>query len=408
MNIIYWGINLIIFILPLYLLRFKIFGIPTTALEISIYLVFLIWLAKGVYRKFLKKFAKENKWLLLGILLLIIGVTVSTLFSSNIKVSAGIWKGWFIDPILFFVLVASTIKTPAQIKTVLLSYFSSGFLVSFISFFYLAQKNLDPVGRLQVFYNSPNYLAMYLAPAFIIGIYFLIFNLIKKEQKTDKSFLCIRLFSLFSDSPVKELKFFITTGLLFLFVALFFTQSFGAWIGILYAIGFGLFIYLLKSKKTLALVVLGFILITSLILVQLALIQKYSSLEARLLIWQKAIEIFKKSPILGIGPGTFENYFPPYPIWGVPQPHNIFLAFLLQTGIIGFIGFILVLIWFFKNAFRKTEKDLLSKIFILDLLLISVMTYILTHGLVDTTYWKNDLSIIFWFLIALMTVKRKI
>jgi len=176
----------------------------------------------------------------------------------------------------------------------------------------------------------------------------------------------------------------------------------------LYGIGFGLFVYLLKSKKLLALSILGFTLIASLILVQLALIQKYSSLEARLLIWQKAIEIFKKSPILGIGPGTFENYFPPYPIWGVPQPHNIFLAFLLQTGIIGFAGFILILIWFFKNAFRKVRKNLLAEIFILDLLLISVMTYILTHGLVDTTYWKNDLSAIFWFLIALMSVKRKI
>ena len=408
MNIIYLGINLIIFILPLYLLRFKILGIPTTALEISIYLIFLLWLAKGNYKKFLRRLIKENKWLSIGILLLIVGVTISTLFSSDIKISAGIWKGWFLDPILFFILIISTIKTRTQIKTVLLSYFSSGFLVAFISFFYLAQKKLDPIGRLQAFYNSPNYLAMYLAPAFIIGFYFLVFKLIKKEQKTNKDFLCLKFFSFFSGNPAKELKFFIATGLLFLSVALFFTQSFGAWVGVLYGIGFGLFVYLLKSKKLLALSILGFTLIASLILVQLALIQKYSSLEARLLIWQKAIEIFKKSPILGIGPGTFENYFPPYPIWGVPQPHNIFLAFLLQTGIIGFAGFILILIWFFKNAFRKVRKNLLAEIFILDLLLISVMTYILTHGLVDTTYWKNDLSAIFWFLIALMSVKRKI
>jgi len=27
--------------------------------------------------------------------------------------------------------------------------------------------------------------------------------------------------------------------------------------------------------------------------------------------------------------------------------------------------------------------------------------YILIHGLVDTTYWKNDLSIIFWLVIVL-------
>jgi putative inorganic carbon (HCO3(-)) transporter len=133
-----------------------------------------------------------------------------------------------------------------------------------------------------------------------------------------------------------------------------------------------------------------------------ALIQKESSFDARIVIWQEAWEVFKANPILGIGPGTFGNYFPPYPELGVPQPHNIFLAFLLQTGIIGFIGFIWLLIWFFRTG----VKLFIVHCSLFTVTLMSVMVYILVHGLIDTTYWKNDLSVLFWTVIALMVVFR--
>lgn len=122
------------------------------------------------------------------------------------------------------------------------------------------------------------------------------------------------------------------------------------------------------------------------------------SLNARVEIWQKAWQVFKTNPILGIGPGTFGDYFPPYPEWGVPQPHNLYLAFLLQTGILGFIGFLWLIVWFYKNGINLPA----GKAGNLNIILISIMSYILIHGLVDTTYWKNDLSIIFWLMIGLM------
>ena len=126
------------------------------------------------------------------------------------------------------------------------------------------------------------------------------------------------------------------------------------------------------------------------------------SFDARLIIWQKALEVFKNYPLTGIGPGTFEDYFPSYPIWGVPQPHNLYLAFLIQTGIIGFIGFIWLLVWFFKSKIRSPITD-----YELRITLIMVMVYILVHGLVDTTYWKNDLSVMFWTFIGLMIILKK-
>ena len=369
MKTLTWGIYLVVFCLPLYLVRFKIFGIPTTVLEILIYVLFVFWLIKGFGFGEFKKLLITRYSLLITVTLILIGVSLATVFSSDLRISAGIWKAWFIDPILFFIVLINAIKNSEQIKKVLYSLFLSGTVVSTISLVYLILGKLDPVGRLQAFYTSPNYLAMYLAPALIIG-----FGLITRKNIISSTFI---LFSIIC-----------------LVLSIIFTYSFGAWLGIVAALGFGFFIYLLKLKKRLAWVILGFSLVFILILGYLALIQRGASLETRLIIWQRAFEVFKTHPILGIGPGTFEGY---------PQPHNIFLAFLLQTGIVGFIGFIWLLIWFLKTGFMNLASFNDARFI---LILISMMIYILVHGLVDTTYWKNDLSALFWTVTALMVISK--
>ncbi|MCK4525454.1 MAG: O-antigen ligase family protein, partial [Candidatus Andersenbacteria bacterium] len=131
-----------------------------------------------------------------------------------------------------------------------------------------------------------------------------------------------------------------------------------------------------------------------------------SSFHSRLMIWNSAGEIIKDNPLFGIGPGTFqetylsyaEKFDEPYLEWAVPQPHNVFLAFYLQTGLIGFVGFVLILIWFFncRNRAMPCFYNIIN----------ALMIYILIHGLVDTTYWKNDLALMFWLIIGMMFVKN--
>lgn len=329
MRLLTYGICLVVFCLPLYLLRFEIFSIPTTALEVMIYVLFIVWLVRGFK---LSEFRK----LPIAILLILVGVSLATVFSSDLRTSVGIWKGWFIDPLLFFVVVISVVKNSEQVKKIFHSLFLSGTVVAIISLIYLIQGNLDPAGRLQAFYNSPNYLAMYLAPALIIGIC--------------TTFNVVHLLAVVC-----------------LLLSIFFTKSFGAWLGILAVIAL---ISGIKQKR----IILILMLIAILALGFFAITQRPSSFEARIIIWQKTFESYKNNPVIGIGPG-------------ISHPHNIFLAFLLQTGLIGFIGFIWLLAWFYK---KKTSIALMS-----------IMTYILVHGLVDTTYWKNDLSALFWLIIAL-------
>jgi O-antigen ligase len=396
MKILTRGICLVVFCLPLYLVRFKVFGIPTTVLEILIYALFIFWLVKEFRFCKFKNLLITNYSLLVAIILIFIGVSLATIFSSDLRTSAGIWKAWFVDPILFFIVLISVIKSEEQIKKVLSSLFLSGTAVSIIALGYLILGKLDPVGRLQAFYTSPNYLAMYLAPALIIGLSFLIFRNPKYpfcSAARGRSYNPPIIFKN-NDSPLKSQKpyFGFLSGIILLLVILFFAHSYGAWLGIIAAIGLGLFICLFKSSKKLAWAICVLILIILLLLGYFALSQRQASFDARLIIWQKAWEVFKANPIFGIGPGTFGNYL---------QPHNIFLAFLLQTGFMGFIGFIWLLAWFFKAGIKNRELR------IINITLMSVMAYILVHGLVDTTYWKNDLSAVFWIIIGLMAVLKK-
>lgn len=385
MNALKWWIYLIVFCLPLYLLRFKIFGIPTTALELMIYGLFLFWLANKGYKNLSAVF-KDERLLVLGIILLMVGISVATGFSWDLRVSAGIWKGWFADAVLFFVIFATTLKSK-DIKKVFYGFVLSGFVVSVISLVYLLQGNLNFQGRLQGIYDSPNFLAMALSIPLIISLCFSLRFPFRTSSKKHLNMGCF-LYPMFC--------------LLFLLVLLF-TKSYGAWLGIAVALVFGTVVYLYgQNKKKLALLLIIFIFAVIFIfgIIKIQSLEGLKSFDARFVIWQKAWQVFKTYPIIGIGPGTFQDYFPLYPKWGVPQPHNIFLAFLTQTGLLGFIGFIVLLIWFFRNGLKlfKTQYSLL---------LIMIMAYILIHGLVDTTYWKNDLAMIFWIIIGSVLVFKK-
>ncbi len=63
------------------------------------------------------------------------------------------------------------------------------------------------------------------------------------------------------------------------------------------------------------------------------------SSEMRIIIWEQSLNLFKDSPVLGIGLKTFK-----YMGFALGDTHNIYVKFLVEQGIIGFLLF-LILIW---------------------------------------------------------------
>ena len=437
-----YGIYAIIFAMPLYLIRFSIFGIPSTVLEIMIYILFLVWILNGVHSLFLCHFepvrVRNLRMLLckkkvhiktvfrylslcqlvdhfkmtkkedflnilnIGIILLFLGLAISTFNSTDLRTSLGVFKGWFFDPFLFFIVFVSVIKKDKQIILSLKSWIFSGVIVSLTSIFYLLNSELTFDGRLRAFFLSPNYLAMYLSPVFLITLFFL---LNKKVFNT----------------PVRRIGRQCSISSIFLIIIsipLFFTYSYGAFLGIFMG---ALYIFRNQVSSTrnlvsvyvslLIIVLAGFIFISSNKFDQIIDSENRSSFHSRLIIWNTSKEIIKDNPIFGIGPGTFqeaylsyaERFDKPYLEWAVPQPHNIFLAFYLQTGLTGLIGFILILFWFFKCNYYNYRNETSFYLYGVANVL---MIYILIHGLLDTTYWKNDLSLMFWLIIGMAVVRN--
>ncbi|KKU16933.1 MAG: O-antigen polymerase [Candidatus Azambacteria bacterium GW2011_GWA2_45_90] len=323
-------------LLPLYLIKISVFTIPFTVLELAIYVLFLIWFFQKKETFSFKNFPWPPVALLLA------GLIVSTLFSQNQTISLGIMKGWFFAPLVFAFVASQVLKTERQIKGVFAALVFGGAGIALVGFYYFFIGDLTFDGRLQAFYLSPNHMAMAVAPALLAGLWFL----------------------LSAKSSAEKAAWGLSSALIF----------FAALSLIVFQAGGEKFSNIFSERGQFA---------------------------SRLTIWTAAAELIKEHPIVGIGPGMFqEEYlalqpqFPPYLEWAVPQPHNVFLAFWLQTGIFGLIAFIWLLILFFKRGFEMIKKDSGTAV-----LCLSLMIYILLHGLVDTTYWKNDLAVIFWLTV---------
>jgi len=405
------GITAVIFFLPLYLVRLNILGIPTTALELGIYILFTIWLFKN-YRVVILWEIITDKILLSGTILLFAGAITSTLFSPDLRVSAGILKGWFFDPFLFFIVLISQIKTLEQKENILKTLYFSGLTVALISLAGLIFPKLGGVtydGRLSGFYLSPNYLAMYLSPALLIG-FWLIFKTFGADVAKVKK---------------ESVKFFLNVvSFVVIASAIYFTYSYAAWFSLFAAIVLFLYLVFPGSSKKVFLGVVVFLIFGAVVVGQIGTdkfrdlrdLSYRSSYNSRLMIWRSAIAIGKDNFLIGIGPGNFQKYYldyqkrfsEPYLEWAVPEPHNIFLAFWLETGVLGLLGFLMILFWFFKHGFNLLRNKLLDKEnFLKVTVLFSIMVYTIVHGLFDTTYWKNDLAIIFWIILALLFEIKK-
>ena len=130
---------------------------------------------------------------------------------------------------------------------------------------------------------------------------------------------------------------------------------------------------------------------------------------SRLGIWEAAYEMLSRSPLWGIGAGMFQTAFIvkkhfvlyPVPVEVALHPHNIFLATWLYGGLLGFVGFLGIIFATGIDLYKKLTKKVGSDPTFYGALAISFVI-ILVHGMVDTTYWKNDLAFMWWILIAFL------
>jgi O-antigen ligase len=382
--------------LPLYLVKLSIFNVPTTVLEIEIYLLVCVFLVSSLFRKNFREHVVsfiKNPFFIPWLVFFIAGA-ISVFVSPNKTTALGIFKAYFLDASLFFFILVSVIKTRGEITKLFKALIISAVLLSVVGIlrYIFVYDGIEPHRAVAVF-SSANYLALYLAP-----ILFLTMMFIAKPAGKKAKLLCASVV---------------------IAVCLFETYSRGAWLGVLlgysfmvaYALSFKIknrigAIYLILLVFLVGFVASFFFIIKGSYTFGLVSDDRvYSSDNIRKEIWATSFDIGSKHWVMGIGLGNFQSYFGQYtktrinyPEYITPNaltPHNVLLNIWLQMGALGVLGFLGILGMFFAKCLRGLKKERL-----INLIIIASMIAILGQGLVDSAIWKNDLMILFWFLIG--------
>jgi O-antigen ligase len=109
------------------------------------------------------------------------------------------------------------------------------------------------------------------------------------------------------------------------------------------------------------------------------------SYDERVIIWKNSFKIFAAHPVFGVSPSGFSVLYTQLTNKYVPHPHDIFIAFLTEYGVVGEVVFLLfsgVLTgYFLKMVLVKTYRQLFcSEAFLLTLPII-FFTGLLDHPL---------------------------
>lgn len=392
-----WPLYLIIAFLPSYLIRFTLFKIPVTLLEAMIIIAFVFFLTK--YKLTWLKDFKNNAffWPIMAILMV---ASFSTIISPDFIKAAGLWKAYFIEPILFYIILINSIKTKNDWQNIFWALGLSALYLGLIAGWQFESgwnvpaaflKNNTSVDRVVSVFGYPNALGLYLGPIII-------------------------LFSGWLLQPAKKILQLSKLAVIILsFATIVLAKSEAA---ILSIIAVWLMAGLIIKKTRyyfLALTVLA-ILIFMVIpqingyLSEKILLQDYSGFIRRL-IWQESFAMLKDNWFLGAGLAGYQIKIAPYhlPTFEIfLYPHNIVLNFWSELGLTGLLVFIwLIILFLWKNLVEILRATSLQEK-ILYLTLIFVMLQLLIHGLVDAPYFKNDLSVLFWLIIGLYTINENI
>jgi len=389
------AILVIIVLLPAYLLRATLFGIPTTLLEVML----LIVLALGFFEIFSNKLhtnlitQQTKQWFVL-IVLLLVTATIALFIAPDHLSALGIYKAYFIEPIAFavllFVLLTHKHITQNQILTAL------GISALFVSVVGIVQWFIpsgipipwDFERRITSVFEYPNAVGLYLGPIVTVG-WIALLNHFSSQKKLDSLHTIFWSFVSILGS-----------------IAIILAESEAAIVAVLASV----FLYALIQKPTRKLVLIFSILTLAVIILsplrtvvfEKLTLQDYSG-QVRISQWHEGWNMLKDRPIFGAGLSGYSNALVPYhketQYEIFEYPHNIFLNIWSELGLLGLITFTLIALLILQKLKPSKSKTTFSLLHF-SLSLPPLLTLFI-HGLVDVPYFKNDLAVLTWIFLIL-------
>lgn len=423
--------------LPAYLIRFSIFGIPSTVLEAMILITFAVWFFKDwlphlrdIIKKRAERIPYPFSWEI--ILLIILSFIATGIASFNLG-ALGIWKAYFFEPILVFILIINVYREKRDWQKILWALLISAASVSLMAIWqkltgqYIFNEFWanEETRRVVSWFGYPNAVGLFLAPLVLLFIGW--FFSLPHQTTLSKTFKKILIILIISAS----------------LFSIYFARSEGALIGIIA----GLFIFGLlagRKQRIITLVLTGVIIgglffstpTKNFIITKLTL--KDLSGQIRQRQWKETLLALTGNKIItGAGLNNYQKTVSPYhqagiffnsdnlpnfdeqlrasstlrtkywqPVEIYLYPHNIFLNFWSELGLLGALIFMWLI---FKSIFISLKltitygREKHSEKY-LALGLMSALVTIFVHGLVDVPYFKNDLSVMFWVFLAFISL----
>lgn len=388
---------------PLYVVRFNIGPLPSTLLELLILSTVVSFsietlISRSTWSEIKDHLISPLSWPAVGL----IGVGLfSVAVSSNHYAALGIWRAYILEPVLIYFVLLGKIRQGKLSTHFVVAWLASGVWVAGLA---LLQKltgqftTLDSahelsLGRAAVVFNSANDVPLFLGPIAAVGV------------------------------ALVRIRRWVIFPLLLIFIAVWLSGSRGGAlalgvVGTLFLLGW------IWSKLSSAwqaharrvLIALGLFLVgaTAYFFVNISSLtpehkivypRPYSgTTEVRLCLWEGTRDLLAAHPIFGVGLGGFRTEYPSFRTCDSEElvyPHNLILNTWTELGLMGLVIFG----WIYYRAFgiiKTAPTSLLVK-----LSLGGALIYSLVHGLVDVPYFKNDLSVEFWLLLAVIVAVRE-
>jgi O-antigen ligase len=369
--------------LPLYVVRWKYGPISTTLLELLVLSTIALYLLgrrkEGALR--LNRTPYD-----IPIVLLLLAGAVAVLVPPDRWHALGLYRAYFLEPIAIFYIAIHLLHEAGQVRRVLvgLGISSSLFAALNIGAFFvtLAQGTFVLGSPPTALYTSSPEVAMYLEPPFALAAGFVMFADQRRDRMLALGWLAI------------------------LAAALALTLSRGAYfaIAVLAVVAIATSrarLWLAAGTVVAALALLQVPFVARRFAGQFNLFDSQTTIRGRLSIFTDTLTMLRDHPIFGDGLGGYHYLFRGTIL--EIYPHDVWLTFWVEVGLLGMVAFAVI---FFGLLYRGWRAYSRAGGFYRALLWGASGSLVLwgVHGLVDSPYWKNDMSVEFWILAALQLV----
>lgn len=326
----------------------------------------------------------------------------------------------FVCPLILFFVILKNLQEEKQVKILAYSMVASGMLISFISLYFFIRHfwegHSTTIGQIKgTFFAGGLHIGSLISIVLmVLAIAIVLYYL--RSSKRLKLIISGSIGFFF----VTALISFVRTALLSMFVLLavltIAKRPRRAIFIILILFGIGLLPYISFVKEYIE---YNFPNISS-----INDIRYMSTISYRINAWRAGLEMVKDYPVLGIGTGLWDEYIPKYgtmqPVvisldplkmgWGyINDPHNFYIRIALDSGLIGFIALIFILVIIFKSAIKTVLFTKEESRYYLTLGSIAGLLAYLTWGLSGAGFVDEGLSNIgvgiFFFSLGAIVIK---